>query len=496
MPYVPPFNPQVIGPGRLRQFSGVAGLPNTVLKKSDAGGRDFSDAFANDIQDLDCDINGMMHLRPGHVKLGDGKTVDVSSIFEVRLSGTMQYGVIDESGLTLYDIPWIVNPKIPLPPKPYVPPDQVPSDYPASFPKPPHKTPTPTPPDDAPPSDPSVQPKDQSCENSHTHSTNPNALYFSMQKGGTLPADQYWFWQVAGWWPITHEGTYESSDSQSAPTGWAEQFEMQAWYWLVKQCKAVLVKSVRVHITDAAQSLDAGLYVWPDSLVWTDGDVNNVDIRLEVLEPSMSANTPVTLQESQDAAKGTWQNITVSNATAGTTLNWTAAIASDTTPGKVLQLSAASGSIVGVGSNTITLSFSSIPASGSYVAHVTISGNGVPDTIDVEVDILITPTAIAHYWNKYSDGGNYNNWGNGVLGWDNTNQWWGSVGNMTLTKAGTLTIWETGDGNYSSTVSFTLASNGYIVGIWGPYNSQMTPGRLWKVWFQQTNPPPPPITRP
>lgn len=299
MPNRSPINPRAAGSQRIAVFQGVAGQLNEVTRQKDGQGRDISGQFANEQIDFDADITGELHVRAGRRKLGDGKLFSVTSIFQIELSGIMQYGFITDDSLTTIDLPWpgpfpsapdapvfwwmlLPWPQLPrLPPWPVLPPLgalPLPSDYPANFgrprqPKKPKK-------DNTPPSDPSLPPEENVCADHHVHSTSPASLTFFMIYGAAVPEAQRWYWQIHGWWPINHYGTYQF------PASWYTAFEDSAGFaWLEKACEAYLVKGVKIKVNGKDANGDwlaPGVYQHTHGLIFTDGDVHAVPITLTV----------------------------------------------------------------------------------------------------------------------------------------------------------------------------------------------------------------------
>jgi hypothetical protein len=386
MAYKPPFNPQVISPGRFRRFSGVSGEPTKVIKVSDSNGRDLSDSFANDQFDLNSDKKGELKLREGFIKIGDGVESSIGSIFQIFLGGNLQYGFVDVE-LDIYDIPPIPYPNVPLPPEDFD--EELPDDFPPSFPIP---NPMPTPPDDAPPADPSVPPDGQTCEDHHTHSTSPETLNFTMAYG-VPPSNQSWYWMIRGWWPkITHYGTY------SVRPAWYRSYEVGQWEYTQKYCDAIQQVRVVVQITGKDSSgewLTQGTYTNAETLRFTDGDTHIVNVSLIVYQNIMALeSTTITLKMTNIGGLITWSNIVVKQTLASATLNWTAALTTDNTVGK-LSLSPASGDISGIGSDDIVLSTSLPIDAGTYNGNIVkVSGDGSPSSIDatVNLEVISAPT--------------------------------------------------------------------------------------------------------
>lgn len=385
MAYEPPFNPQVISPGRFRRFSGVSGEPTKVIKVADSNGRDLSDSFANDQFDLNADKKGELKLREGCIKIGDGIEASIGSIFQIFLGGNLQYGFVDID-LNIYPIPYIPRPKIPLPPEDLI---ILPLDFPSTFPVPI------LPSDDAPPDDPSVPLDGQACEDHHDHSTSPETLSFIM-KYAEPPSNQSWYWMIRGWWPtITHYGTY------SIRPAWYQSYEVGQWSYRQKYCDAIQQVRVVVHITgkDASGNwLPPGSYSNNETLLFTDGDSHVVAIDLTIYGCIMSVETnPISLSMTTNGWIISWDDITVQNETSGATLNWSVALTTDETGGK-MTLVPATGIIENVGSDDIVVSVSNPIDAGSYSNVATVSGeDAYPATIPVAVNLSVVAPSSAEF---------------------------------------------------------------------------------------------------
>jgi hypothetical protein len=107
--------------------------------------------------------------------------------------------------------------------------------------------------------------------------------------------------------------------------------------------------------------------------------------------PTMAANTPVALWTTTAGIHGIWEDITLTNASMGSFLKWTAAIIADTSGQLALSKAAYSG--LGLqGSETIVLSLTVMPAAGVYAATVRFTDSeGVLPNVDVTVNLTVVP---------------------------------------------------------------------------------------------------------
>jgi hypothetical protein len=105
--------------------------------------------------------------------------------------------------------------------------------------------------------------------------------------------------------------------------------------------------------------------------------------------PLMAANTPVALWTTTAGIHGIWEDITLTNASMGSFLKWTAAIIADTSGQLALSKAAYSG--LGLqGSETIVLSLTVMPAAGVYAATVRFTDSeGVLPNVDVTVNLTV-----------------------------------------------------------------------------------------------------------
>jgi hypothetical protein len=108
--------------------------------------------------------------------------------------------------------------------------------------------------------------------------------------------------------------------------------------------------------------------------------------------PTMAANTPVTLQTTTTGVHGTWEDIVLTNASAGSFLKWTAAVLAPNAAGISLSKSAYTGNgLAGVGSETINLT-STILVAGTYMSTVRFTDSeGVLPDVDVTVNLTVVP---------------------------------------------------------------------------------------------------------
>jgi hypothetical protein len=273
--YSPAKNPQVITPEVLQTFNGMRGNRYEVLTTFNADGDNLSNQFANEVVDIDCDIAGEMHVRPGCVKVGDGLDSSITSIFQVSLGGITQYALFYGDSLDLIDIPDEEFPE-PL----YEDPDTeearkqtMPDDWPTGWPTPNDVT------NDVPA-------EDSTCSDSHTHAMAPATLSFSMDYQGTAPAAQYVYDRLMGWWQANHVGVYSTeSYNPSTSVGWLTSVLDAQYAWDQAECTVVDITRFRLSVNGKDSNGDwlaPGTYNSVFQVDFGDGTLNQCGVTLTI----------------------------------------------------------------------------------------------------------------------------------------------------------------------------------------------------------------------
>jgi len=262
MAFRAPLNPQVLTSLVLTEFAGVGGPSDEMLRLYDSNGNNISGKYANEQEDLDCERLGCITLRPGMYKSSTtGRTGTIRSIYQVRLSGVLQYLIFygDTVGHVDLEMPFIPEPEMPdsedIPPTP--------SPY-----RPPRKPP------DSPPPDITGPPDKQSCEEGVTWTVSPTSLAFTWNRDDALPSPQYGWIQRAGWTKKTSMVTRNHAET------WWVNFKQAAYFMRTGQCKTKLLEAWRYEITD--DTLAQGTHTSIETLKSNDGLDKTVTVSVVV----------------------------------------------------------------------------------------------------------------------------------------------------------------------------------------------------------------------
>lgn len=296
----PPLNPNKGRVDRIRSFDGIGGPEKQVLKRTNARGNDISNTIANVVQDMELGERGSMWLRAGMRKIDEtGKNYDISSIFDLHIGGTLQYGLVYNGSIDLVTIP---DTPVPPPPDPYLPPGPPleftpeeptkPADYPADWDWPEDVK------NDYIAPDPSLPPQAQVCPDGYTIVDSPAALTFTMSEGGSNPDVQYWYFKVEGRWQQALSATFSSS------TAWYNTSTTGIWAFTTGPCNAQAINQIAIQIDGSG--LAAGAHTDTLQLEWTDGTILDVAITLTVTPVATLSVSGPTYQKKSNAAGATW----------------------------------------------------------------------------------------------------------------------------------------------------------------------------------------------
>jgi len=106
-----PGNVQGMKVSKFRDFNGLGGPIDRVLKRTNYKGWDISNGVANELMDLECREQGSIILRAGCRKISDtGIANSITNIFQVTLGGKRRFAYVAGGNLTIEDMPeWIMK---------------------------------------------------------------------------------------------------------------------------------------------------------------------------------------------------------------------------------------------------------------------------------------------------------------------------------------------------------------------------------------------------
>lgn len=115
MTFSPPGNPVKRQPARIRQFDGVSGPDDKVLRRKNEKGWDLSGNVANEVYDFSLGRRGVMRLRLGSRKINDtGKNKTIEGILPIRIAGNLSYGIIYNEILEIISMPTSLKKGVPV----------------------------------------------------------------------------------------------------------------------------------------------------------------------------------------------------------------------------------------------------------------------------------------------------------------------------------------------------------------------------------------------